>query len=451
MRRQGTARGRHARTRPATAIVSSAPPGDANARPPPRDRLSALPDAALHRVLRFLDARRAAGDLSLLSRRWRRLWATSPYVTLSDDDDDYSTGSGDALLLLRGVARPLRWLRLDAAMDPAAFAHQRMWVRHALGRGLRVLQIFVRCDAAFQPPDGVFNSPTLEEITMSGISDDEVIAPEIVSLPRLKKLHLGSVRLADASVAEKLNAGCPALEHLSLSLCTLGSFKISSQTLKTLSVLDCRYEGIHVSAPSICSLRLTVSGEIQLDGMPSLVSAWVYVYPDGVNHLARGGYDLVAALASAEQLELLGFDTILQDTVERSADEGLQFSKLRSLVIGELQVTDFYRSLAYFLRFAPNLASLVLDEVALEKWHFCESQEYWDVYNHASDENSHSGKLKLVSALPGGLERLRIRLLKDKNSDEIEVESHKMIGLLKEKAKPKVMVVVQLQASEWHY
>ncbi|CAO2044909.1 unnamed protein product [Urochloa humidicola] len=128
--------------------MSSALPGDATAtaRPPPRDRLSALPDAALHRVLRFLDARRAAGDLSLLSRRWQRLWATSPYVSLSDDED-YSKSSGDALLLLRGVAQPLRWLRLDAAMDPAAFAHQRMWVCHALGRGLRVLQIFVRCDA----------------------------------------------------------------------------------------------------------------------------------------------------------------------------------------------------------------------------------------------------------------------------------------------------------------
>ncbi|CAL4970844.1 unnamed protein product [Urochloa decumbens] len=421
--------------------MSSAPPplGDATARPPPRDRLSALPDGVLHRVLRFLDARRAAGDLSqwriyLLSRRWRRLWATSPYASLSDVH--YSTSSGDALLLLHDVTRPLRWLSLDAAAmdDPGAFAHQRLWVRHALGCGLRVLQIFLRCDAAFQPPDGVFNSPTLEEITLSGISDDEVIAPETISLPRLKKLHLGSVRFADASVAEKLNAGCPALEHLSLSLSTLGSFKISSQTLKTLSVLDCRYEG-----------------NVQLDGMPSLVSAWVYVYPDGVKRLACGGYNLVEALANAEQLELLGFDAILQDTVERSADEGLQFSKLRSLVIGEVQVTDFYRPLAYFLRFAPNLASLVLDEVALEKWHFCETQEYWNVYSHAFGENNHSDKLKLVSVLPRGLERLRIRLLKDKDDDEIEVESHKMLCLLKEKAKPKVMVGVWLQVSKWHY
>ncbi|CAL4889443.1 unnamed protein product [Urochloa decumbens] len=436
-------------------MSSAAPPlGDATARPPPRDRLSALPDGVLHRVLRFLDARRAAGDLSLLSRRWRRLWATSPYASLSDDGH-YSTSSGDALLLLRGVARSLLWLRLDAAAameeDPAAFAHQRLWVRHALGRGLRVLQIFLRFDAAFQLPDGVFNSPTLEEITLSGISDDEVIAPETISLPRLKKLHLGSVRLADASVAEKLNAGCPALEHLSLSLSTLGSFKISSQTLKTLSFLDCRYEGIHVSVPSICSLRLTVSGNVQLDGMPSLVSAWVYVYPDGVKHLARGGYDLVAALANVEQLELLGFDTIIQDTVERSADEGLRFNKLRSLVIGEVQVNDFYRPLAYFLRFAPNLASLILDEAALEKWHFCETQEYWNVTDHAFGEKNHSGELKLVSALPRGLERLRIRFLKDKDDDEIEIESHKMLGLLKEKAKPKVMVVVWLQVSKWHY
>jgi hypothetical protein len=47
-----------------------------------RDRLSELPDDLLHRILRFLEAWQVVGGLSLLSRRWRYLWMTSPYVNL---------------------------------------------------------------------------------------------------------------------------------------------------------------------------------------------------------------------------------------------------------------------------------------------------------------------------------------------------------------------------------
>ncbi|CAN6271786.1 unnamed protein product [Urochloa humidicola] len=58
-----------------------------------RDRLSALPDGVLHRVLRFLDARHTVSVLSHLSRRWRHLWASSSHVALSDPDHSERFGS----------------------------------------------------------------------------------------------------------------------------------------------------------------------------------------------------------------------------------------------------------------------------------------------------------------------------------------------------------------------
>uniref|UniRef100_A0A0A9GMP8 At1g61320/AtMIF1 LRR domain-containing protein n=1 Tax=Arundo donax TaxID=35708 RepID=A0A0A9GMP8_ARUDO len=189
--------------------------------------------------------------------------------------------------------------------------------------------------------------------------------------PRMKKLHLAYMKFTDPSVAEKLNSGCPALQDLSFNQSTLGSFKISSETLKTLSTTSCTYEGIEVSAPNTCSLKLGVAGNVQLHDMPSLVSAWVYVCPGGIQHLSRGGYDLVALLCNAQKLELLGFGSILQNIMGNSANEALPFNNLKSLVIEERQFTDFYNPFAYFLQFAPNLASLTFDQWTLNKWKVC--------------------------------------------------------------------------------
>ncbi|KAL6604510.1 hypothetical protein ACP70R_042937 [Stipagrostis hirtigluma subsp. patula] len=376
-------------------------------RPAKRDRLSALPDDLLHRILRFLDSRQAVADLSLLSRRWRRVWASSPHIVLPDSDADGFDTFGNWLLLLRDDS----------------FVHHRRWVRHALGRGLRVLEVTVSCNRYFELPDGVFTCATLEEIDFSA-GETGVLAPKSVCLPRLKKLHLADVKFTDPSMGEKLSSGCPALEDLSLSQATLGSFKISSETVKTLSITGCNYEGLHVSAPNTCSLELGVVGKVQLVGMPSLVSAWVYLCPDGAKHLARGGYDLVAALRDARQLELLGFGSILQDIMGNSSEECLPFSNLKTLVIGERLVTGFYDPLAYFLQFAPNLASVTLDRRTLYRW-------------KVLMEEKPIGNLELVSGLTRELEMLRIRLSKE---DDAKV-FRKMQRLLKEKIKNKKMVV----------
>jgi hypothetical protein len=121
--------------------------------------------------------------------------------------------------------------------------------------------------------------------------------------------------LIDPSAVEKqkLNSGFPALEDLNLPISSLGSFKVSSETLKALSTTECTYTEIHVSAPNTGSLKITGSGRVHLSAMPSLASAWVWVYVcDGaVDHFAPCAYDLVAALCSAQRLELFRFSSSL--------------------------------------------------------------------------------------------------------------------------------------------
>ncbi|OEL38294.1 hypothetical protein BAE44_0000687 [Dichanthelium oligosanthes] len=410
--------------RPSSQTMS--PRGDAAAG---RDRLSALPDDLLHRILRHLDARQAARDLSRLSRRWRRVWASSPSFTLHQ-----SAGAerfGNNLLLLRDPV-DLRVFCLHSS-NREHFFFQHRWLRYALSRGLCVLEINLSCrNCLFKLPDCVFSCATLEEFNLTATAaKNEIFAPRSVCLPCLKKLHLEFVRFEDPSVVEKLNSGCPALEDLSLYRCPLGSFKISSDTLKILSITDCEYDEIRVSAPNVCSLRLTVSGKVQLDSMPFLVSAWVYLCDKGVHNLAQGGYDLAAALSSAQHLELFRFNLFLQDIMESTAHQALSFCKLKTLYIGEWRVTDFYGPIAYFLQRAPSLVALTLDQWKLYQRHDGNT-------NLEAVEKKTKVELKLVSALTRDLETLLVRLSK---GDDIG-EFRKVRRLLKETTKPKETEII---------
>ncbi|CAL4889433.1 unnamed protein product [Urochloa decumbens] len=401
------------------------------------DRLSALPDDLLHLVLRRLDSRQAVRDLSLLSRRWRRLWASSPFVTLTRSA--YHVKFGSNLLLRRDPSAPLRVFCLHTlCSDFSTHGFHRRWLRDALGRGsLRVLELTLRCSHGFELPDSLFTCATLEEINLSASLSREDISPKSVCLPRLKKLHLEDMLIRPSAV-EKLNSGWPALEDLNLHRCWLGSFKISSETLRTLSITDCTYTVIKVSAPNTSSLKITVSGRVYLSAMPSLVNVWMYISdgPPG-DHLAPScAYDLLATLSSAHHIELFRFQLLPQDTVQKAATEGLSFSNLKSLYVGEWLVTDFYNALDFFIPCAPNLAALTLDQWKLYQRHNING----DLSSHVSREKKPStcDKLKLLPAVPRSLKMLLIRLSK---GDDIE-EFRKMRSLLKEKMNPRDTEVV---------
>ncbi|KAK3156258.1 hypothetical protein QOZ80_2AG0104860 [Eleusine coracana subsp. coracana] len=368
-------------------------PGDAT-----RDWLSDLPNDILHRILRFLDARQAVGVLSLVSRRFRYLWATMPFITLRSPNRKGSEKFGN-LLLLRDGRVSLHTFCLHSWCSEH-FNYEQRWLHHAMSRGLCVLELNLNSiNRYFQLPECVFSCAALEELKLFSTGIREAIAPRSVCLPRLKKLHLDVVQFMNSSVANMHRSGCPALQDLSLSRSILGSFKISSKTLKVLSITDCSYKELHVSAPHVASLRLTVSGKVQLDGMSFLVKAWVYVCDDAVQHLARGGYDLAAALCNAQQLELFRFNLFVEDIMENSAHDGLSFNKLKNLYIGEWLVTDFYGLLTFFLQRAPNLVTLTLDQCKLYKRH-------GNIPRHVTREKKPIVDVKLISALTRLLRRL---------------------------------------------
>uniref|UniRef100_A0A0D9W308 F-box domain-containing protein n=1 Tax=Leersia perrieri TaxID=77586 RepID=A0A0D9W308_9ORYZ len=89
------------------------------------DRLSALPDRLLRRVLSFAPVRQA-GRSSLLSRRWRTLWQQSGSVTIKANGTDGDEGGNDSRLLFGatlatakpgGIDFPVRKLVVDVYDD----------------------------------------------------------------------------------------------------------------------------------------------------------------------------------------------------------------------------------------------------------------------------------------------------------------------------------------------
>ncbi|KAM0852343.1 hypothetical protein ACQ4PT_051823 [Festuca glaucescens] len=352
-----------------------------------------------------------------------------PHVTLLGHA---SERFGDSLLLLRDDDNKLRALTLHSA-NTDHFAHQRRWLRHVASRGIRVLDITLGTAYHFELPNCVFNCATLEEMIMSALTVRQVVAPKTVCLPRLKKMHLRYMQLSDPSVADKLTSGCLALEELDLSRCSLGVFRISSDTVKTLSVTACDYLEIHVSAPSIASLKLSVAGRVKLDAMPSLLHAWVNVCGDGLNpHAMADIHDFLDALCNAQHLELFRFDSLLKDMMDKPVTDGPTFSKLKSLYLGEWLVADFYRPFAYFLSCAPNMAKLCLDQ-----WKLYEENN-GKISGPAYFRGKSTAKLNLPSVLSSDLEILHLRISKGDDAGEFST----LRRMLKEKTKPKEMEVV---------
>ena len=129
----------------------------------------------------------------------------------------------------------------------------------------------------------------------------------------LRRIGFSGVRL-DQGFFKQLEAGCPALEDLFLHHCTIEDDKISSQTLKVLTI-DRTYFLIainatdvqkkSISAPSVTSLTMySPEGSLPiLKDMTSLVTASVSFSEFRVHFDANDFYQYLWSLSGVTNLE----------------------------------------------------------------------------------------------------------------------------------------------------
>ncbi|XP_037480416.1 uncharacterized protein LOC119357641 [Triticum dicoccoides] len=206
------------------------------------DRLSALPDTLLHHIMSSLKAWEAVRTC-VLARRWRHLWASSPYVDLrvrhssgrDADPPEEFRHFAHRLFLLRDASAPVGTLRLRSGDKDAGYDEDdaSAWIRAAINRNARVIHLAGhRSEIA-----------SLERV-------------QFVSC-HLKVLKLSYARL-DGRILKQLSSCCTSLEELDLKDCLVTGARIVSASLKTLIMLKCKIKCVFsIAAPNLLLLRLT--------------------------------------------------------------------------------------------------------------------------------------------------------------------------------------------------
>ncbi|CAM0905206.1 unnamed protein product [Alopecurus aequalis] len=230
----------------------------------PEDRLGALPDDILHSILLRLPSTAAAARTSVLSRRWRGLWAQLPEIRFPFPSDPAAVGPA----LAASAAGPaLRLLHVACRDDAGAEA----WLRTAAGRLVAGGELYFYNRTPGEEREHVgalswqchtFELPCFETAARVwlrlGFVDLDLPLTGVFAM--LTELRLEHVNLdCEFELGEMVSSPrCPALRELRIASARgVASLCIISQTLERLE-LDMLHglEELTVNAPMLKALNV---------------------------------------------------------------------------------------------------------------------------------------------------------------------------------------------------
>lgn len=217
------------------------------------DRISALPDVLLHHVMSFLQAQEAVRSC-VLARRWRHLWKSVRVLRVTGGRPVQKSHKFlDHVIALRGHHPLSACLFHFSTFSGNDWPYVNLRIRYALACQVRVLDVSFSHGRSFPLPELPLVSQTLTQLNICYVRLND------------KFLDLSS---------------CSALEDLNMTKCSIPADKISSRSLKRLSIEECCFTHdtrTHIWVPSLISLQLiAVDGKTPLvEDMPMLVTAAV--------------------------------------------------------------------------------------------------------------------------------------------------------------------------------
>ncbi|KAL6573231.1 hypothetical protein OROMI_012847 [Orobanche minor] len=204
------------------------------------DRLSALPDPVIHHIYSFLETRLMV-QASMLSTRWKHLWASSRYLNfelkrsgkishkLSKSDKqerDSFVRFVYRILVLRDASSILKFsLDSESLINVGNIS---TWLAAALNRNVKELHLDIATkNQHFEVPSSLFTSDITVLTLMDKLSGDNIQVPvPMCTAARIKALRLEYVRLPDGNSDGELVLSCPVLEDLTLCTCEDSHLKV---------------------------------------------------------------------------------------------------------------------------------------------------------------------------------------------------------------------------------
>ncbi|KAJ3702906.1 hypothetical protein LUZ61_006611 [Rhynchospora tenuis] len=341
--------------------------------------LSALPEPVLIHILSFMDPKEAV-QTCILSKRWRNLWTFIPSLNFEHFRYRGTTAAFvhfvANMLYFRGASKldtfRLRWHAgcehqvsdYGEEICEIHVSNASSWIFSALSCKPLVISLDLRGFTNLKLPHALFTCASLEQLDLklNNRSNEETIGPKYVNLPNLKKLNLSLLTLNNP-VMQGILRGCPLLEELSLSKCSLEFSEMKSDLLSHLTIISCQGSAVvEILMPSLILLHLKNfcpgDTELSLKNTPSLVKVFVS-YEYFVEDLFSGAeYEFFKCLTTVTDLELygLGVKVLLEKIILNCP----LFNNLKRLTYGQWPMNEKLDLLCQLLQHTPNLEKLTI-------------------------------------------------------------------------------------------
>ena len=232
------------------------------------DRISALPDDVLHRILGGVGCFRAAARTSILSGRWRGLWTGLETVTVRDLAPDAIRAA------LARLARPVvAALDIEVSVPPRGLRAADVDSLLAAAAGLSPSKLDLTFPGLSLDGDVAVPLPRLDAIESLGLAVRGVVfvSPPGLEFPKLETLSLSACAMDLAAMVPR----CPKLRVLRVTKAPSSASKIEfrSASLEEFVGSTKQQFAIDIAAPAL--KKLTVACNMGTDGSLSVVAPMV--------------------------------------------------------------------------------------------------------------------------------------------------------------------------------
>ncbi|KAL5701574.1 hypothetical protein ACHQM5_026898 [Ranunculus cassubicifolius] len=254
------------------------------------DRISDLPEGLVHYIFSFLETKSMV-QASILSKKWRYMWMTTPYLNLNLDTCGKRKKRRfinfvDRVLLFRGSSTVYKFsLCCEEELEADRIC---TWLMTVLRRGIQELCLESGSIHPVQLPHDLFTS-SITVMKLKSISLCKYVLPNSVCTnSRITSLELVRVELPEGNANGELKFSFMVLKNFIIRRFNYGdlnSFTLFAPQLERLEVSNLFGDRdgptkIDICTPKLISFIYTgyLYGEYFVDNLQELISAEIYLW-----------------------------------------------------------------------------------------------------------------------------------------------------------------------------